>query len=435
MGVTSPFGWQLDELWTALLEKRSGIRRVEAYDPQCFRSQVGGEMPKFTLGDFIPKSYRKSAKVMSRDIKLSMVSAYQAASDAGLKTKCLVDRGEVELPPNVDPARFGANIGAGLICADLTELARALSSAAGPDRQFSLVEWGQEGMSNLTPLWLLKFLPNMLACHVTIVHDAQAPSNTVTCGEASSHLAIGEAYHTIQRNAADVCICGGIESKLNCMSTLRQDLFGRLVREHEGDPASACRPFDAAHCGTVASEGGGLLILEALEHAQARQAKIYGEVVGFGAACNTRSWTEPEQDGRAIGMAISKGLRSAGLAADDIDLIGTFGTGVPQFDRAEASAIRNVFGESAGRIPALAIKGAVGNNGAGSGAIDLAVCLLSMKHNTVPAALSTTRMAPDCDFKLVIGDAIDARIDNFVSIAYALSGGQTAALVIKRFVE
>jgi 3-oxoacyl-[acyl-carrier-protein] synthase II len=294
--------------------------------------------------------------------------------------------------------------------------------------------WGREGMTNLTPLWLLKFLPNMLACHVTIVHDAQAPSNTVTCGEASSHLAVGEAFLTIQRDAADVCICGGVESKMNCMSLLRQDLLGRLNTAHNADPARACRPFDRNGGGTVAAEGGGLLILEELEHARRRGARIYGEVAGFGASCSTRGWRAPEADGRAVATAARRALAAADLPASDVGLIATFGTGIPEYDAGEAAAIRSVFGEHAGRIPALAIKGSVGHNGAGSGAIDLAAGLLAMRYNTVPPA-ATAELAPGCGINLVMGEAIDARVDSVLSISYALSGGQTAALVIRRLSE
>ncbi len=435
LGLATPIGIELEQVWAALLEKRSGIKRISAYDPSGFRSQVGGEVPKFSLGNYIPKSYRKSTKVMCRDIQLAMVAAYQAVKDAGLKTKCILERGEAEPPSNLDPTRFGANIGAGLICADLTELAAALATAVDQGGRFSLAKWGREGMSNLTPLWLLKSLPNMLACHVTIVHDARAPSNTMTCAEASSHHAIGEAFRTIQRGAADVCICGGAESKMNAMGTIRQDLFGRLTHQANQHPEVACRPFDRDHCGTVVAEGGGLVILEELEHARKRDARIYGELVGFGASCNTHSWKEADPEGRGLARAIANAISDSGLNPGQISLITTFGTGIVSFDNSEAAAIKSVFGSETRRIRAMAIKGAVGNNGAGSGAIDFAVSLLAMKNNTVPASVGTEELAEECDIGLVTGDAVDVKVDNFVSIAYALSGGQTAALLVRRFEE
>ena len=271
LGPTSPTGIGVEAFWEALLAGRSALRRIEAFDPGGFAAQIGAEVPAFKLGDFIPKSYRKSAKVMARDIQLAMVAAYHAVMDAGLVTKCIVERGEAAGEVNVAPQRFGANIGAGLICADLTELAGALATSRGADGKFDIHHWGREGMTDLTPLWLLKFLPNMLACHVTIVHDAQAASNTITCGEASSHLAVGEAYRTIARGAADVSICGGFESKLNPMAVARPALLGRLSGALDNTPERACRPFSGVG-GMVPADGGGLVILEELEHARARGA-------------------------------------------------------------------------------------------------------------------------------------------------------------------
>ena len=291
VGPVTPLGVCAEAFWNALAEGRSAVRRLQTFDPGGFDSQVGGEIDGLSISDFVPKSYRKASKIMARDIVLAVVAAYQAVRDAGLRTKCLIERGEAGGEPLPHPTRFGANIGAGLICADLAELAEALHSAA-EGGGFSLRRWGAEGMNNLTPLWLLKFLPNMLACHVTIVHDAQGPSNTITCGEASSHLAIGEAFRTVARGVADVCICGGAESKINPMALVRQSLGRRLSRRND-TPQAACRPFAATRDGTVVSEGGGLVILEELEHARRRGARIYAELVGFGAANDIHQAGQP----------------------------------------------------------------------------------------------------------------------------------------------
>lgn len=432
LGLVTPIGIGAEAIWNALLEKKSGIARISAFDPSRFKSQVGGQISGLSTSNAIPKAYRKSIRVMARDIEIAVVAAYEAVKDAGLKTRCMFDRGECEGEHNVDPTRFGANIGAGLICADLNELAGALATATGENGEFDIRKWGSEGMNNLTPLWLLKFLPNMLSCHVTIVHDAQAPSNTITCAEASSHLAIGEAFHTIARGAADICICGGAESKINPMGLLRQELLKRLSTAHNDDPARACRPFDASRDGTVISEGGGLLILEELEHARARGAKIYCEVAGFGASINAHSWSEPHPEGRGIALAIGKALNQAGLGPNDIGLIGAFGSGTVAHDRSEARGIRAVFGDKAAKTPTLAVKGSIGNNGAGAGAIDLSIAAMCLKNNSVPPAVNLEQMDPECGLNVVRGGPVDAKIDAAVSIAYALGGGQNAALVLKR---
>lgn len=435
LGVASPVGLGIDETFDALVEKKCGVRRIEAFDPSSFASQIGGEIPELTVGDYIFKKYKRLAKVMARDIELAVAAAYLAIKDGGLKSKCLVERGEADAV-NIDSTRFGANIGAGLICADLSELAEALSAAAenpedAGNRRFSLGKWG-EAMRNLTPLWLLKFLPNMLACHVTIVHDCQAPSNTITCGEASSHLAIGEAFRTIQRGAADICICGGAESKVNPMALLRPALWGRMATNRNDTPQKACRPFDRDRSGMVVGEGGGLLILEEYEHAKARGAKIYGELCGFGASQNNSNWFEPQPDGRALRIAAEKAMADAGVKADEIELLNPYGAGTKAHDAGEAAAIKTIFGGRTSEIPVIATKGALGNNGAGSGAIDIAVILKAMERGVAPPSLNTDNIDPECGIRVIQNDPIDLRAKTALTFAGAMSGGQTGALVIRR---
>ncbi len=432
VGLVTPIGIGAETVWNALLEKKCGVRRIAAFDPSRFESQVAGQVADLVVTNYVPKAYRKNARVMARDIEIAVASAYCAVKDAGLKTKCLIERGEAEGPPNVDSTRFGANIGAGLICADLTELAGALSTATNEQGEFDIRKWGNEGMNNLTPLWLLKFLPNMLSCHVTIVHDAQAPSNTITCSEASSHLAIGEAFRTIARGAADICICGGAESKVNPMGLMRQQLLKRLSTSYNDAAETACRPFDVSRDGTVISEGGGLLILEEYEHARKRGARMYAEVVGFGASTNTHSWTEPCREGKGIALAISKALADAGASADAVDLVATFGSGIRAHDLSEARGIRSALGARATSVPVLATKGSVGNNGAGAGALDVAVTAMCIKNNTVPPSLNVSKVDPECGLNVVMDKPMDAKVKVAVTVAYALGGGQNAVLVLKR---
>jgi 3-oxoacyl-[acyl-carrier-protein] synthase II len=433
LGVATPIGIGIEPFWEALLRGDCGIRKTAAFDPGGLACQVCGELAEFSFGDFIPKGYRKSAKVMARDIVIAMVAAYHAVKDAGLATKCMIERGEAAAPPNIDSTRFGANIGAGLICADLDELAAAMCTALGEDKRFSLKRWGSEGMNNLTPLWLLKFLPNMLACHVTIVHDAQAPSNTITCGEASSHLAIGEAFRTIARGDADVCICGGAESKANPMAVTRPLITGRLNVHDNANPERSSRPFAADRAGMVPAEGGGLIILEALDHARRRGARIYAELAGFGAAANAQSWAKPDPDGRPLALALRKAITDAGLTANSIDLAAPLGIGTRDHDTAEMNAWAAALGDRLSKIPAMTTRGALGNNGAGTGAIDLAAAVLALHRNTVPASRNTDRLDPQCRLRFVQGDPRDVHIRHALTSASALTGGQSAALVIRKF--
>ncbi len=433
LGPVTPLGIGVSAFWNALCERRCGVRRIRAFDPARFASQIGGEIDNLNVGDYVPKAYRKAAKIMARDIVLAVAAAHQAVCDAQLRTRCLLERGEVSGEPNIDSTRFGANIGAGLICADLPELAEALAGASTNGR-FDFARWGSEGMNNLTPLWLLKFLPNMLACHVTIVHDAEGPSNTITCGEASSHLAIGEAYRTIQRGAADVCICGGAESKSNPMALLRQQLGQRLSTRND-TPEQACRPLAAGRDGTVISEGGGLVILEELEHARRRGARIYAELIGFGAGHDAYMAPQPSRphpQGRGTAVAVRKALADAAIGPQQVDLIAAFACGLVEHDRAESAGLCSALGPRAASVPVMAIKGGLGNNGAGSGAIDFIAAVLAVHSGTIPPALNATPVDPACGLEVVADGPRRCEIRSAVSTAYALGGGQNAALVIRR---
>lgn len=422
LGPVSPIGIGKDRFLDGLRTQKVGVSRITAFDPGSFRAQIAAAITDFRCADYVPKSYRKSIKVMARDIELAVAAADQAVRDAGLVTK-----GINPDAPQVDSTRLGVNIGAGLICADLNELSYALA-ASTEDGKFSLSKWGKEGMNNLTPLWLLKYLPNMLACHVTIIHDAQAPSNTVTCADASSHLAIGEAFRTIVRNCADVCLCGGAESKLNPMGLLRQDLLGRLTQTHNDCPQCAVRPFDAKRDGAAIAEGGAVLALEELECAKKRNARIYGELVGVGASFGTNDFIKPEPEGEAIAVAIERALADAHVSPREVDLVVGFAVGTKDHDKTEAFAIHRVLGD----VPVVSVKGQIGFNGAGSGAIDAVVALLALSEGFIPATVNCDTLDPECPVN-VVREQRQADVNVAVTLSYSLSGGQTAALVFKRY--
>lgn len=423
IGVISPLGIGAATFWEKLLAGESGIRRVAMYDPSGFPCQIAGEVPPFKIGDYVPKSYRKATKVMARDIELAVVAADEAFKDAGLKSKAYTDT------PVIGAERFGCNIGAGLISADLNELAGAMRSAE-KDSALDLEAWGTQGMGQLTPLWLLKYLPNMLACHVTIIHGLKGPSNTITCADASSHLAIGEAFRTIQRGAADLAICGGAECKVIPMGMLRQTLLKRLTTQSNQAPAQGVRPFDAAASGTAPAEGGGLFILEEYESAKARGAKIYAELVGFGASQDTYSVVEPDPSGRSYAKAISKALADAGLKPADIGVLVPNGLGIPAFDRAELAGLKSALGSDLKNIALAPIKAQIGALAAGTG-VDAATAVLSLHHGKVPAAInSTSPIDPDLNLSPTVRSL---KGDVSVSTVYSL-GGQNATLVFKKVV-
>jgi 3-oxoacyl-[acyl-carrier-protein] synthase II len=422
IGVVSPIGIGAKAFWDNLLAGQIGVRKIAAFDPGGFPSQIAGEVPPFKITDYVPKSYRKATKVMARDIELAVAAADDAFRDAGLQSRAYTDS------PTIVGTRFGCNIGAGLISVDLNELTGAMH-AAREENRLDLPRWGRDGMSQLTPLWLLKYLPNMLACHVTIIHELKGPSNTITCADASSHLAIGEAFRTIQRGDADLAICGGAETKVVPMSLMRQILLRRVTETCNESPAQAVRPFDQNASGTVVAEGGGLFILEDYSHARARGAKIYAELAGFAASQDTYSVTQPDPSGRSYAKAITKALDDAMVKPDKVNLLVPHGLGIPTHDRAELAGLKSAFGDALADIPMAPIKAQVGNIAAGCG-VDAAAAVLSLRESKIPAALNTTEVIDNQ--KLNVSTKVrDADIGVAVSSVYSL-GGQNAALVVKR---
>lgn len=425
IGIISPLGIGSKQHWDSLLAGTVAVAPISQFDPAGFPCRIAGQAPSFKIGDFVPRAYRKATKVMARDIELAIVAADDAFKDAGLQSLAYCEK------PNFDGARFGCNIGAGLINAELNELTAAMSTARSDSERnrLDLSRWGRDGMTQLTPLWLLKYLPNMLACHVTIIHQLKGPSNTITCADASSHLAIGEAFRTIQRGSADLAICGGAETKVNEMGLLRHGLLKRLTESHNDSPAQAVRPFDADASGTVLAEGGGLLILEELESARSRGAKVYAELVGFAASQDTYKITEPDPTGRSYARAISGALKDAGVAPDDVSLLIPNGLGIPQHDRAEIAALKTVFGNRLSDLPMSLTKAQTGSLAAGSG-VEAGTAALALHAGKIPPSVNTIK--PMESLRLNVSpQSRDAKIDITVSSVYSL-GGQNAALVFKR---
>ncbi|MEO0515165.1 MAG: beta-ketoacyl synthase [Planctomycetota bacterium] len=431
VGPVSGLGLGIEPNWQALCGGESAIGPVRAFDASAMgcpvAAEVGSGGDDFKIRNFVPKSYRKATKVMARDIELAVAAADLAARDAGLVTKGTAEGGDDEAM-SYTPDRVGCHIGAGLIAADLDELTAALVTSAGEENQaFDIHQWGQDGMTRLTPLWLLKYLPNMLACHVTIIHDTQGPSNTITCGEASGGLSIGESLRVIQRGQADLCFCGGAESKLNPMAFLRQVMTGRMVK----DANTPIRPFDEHAAGGALGEGGGIVTLESVEGFEQRGGdpqKVYAEVVGFGASQTVNRETKnrtPDAEGRGIVNAVRAALREANLDADAIDVVIPFGLGHPDWDGPEAAALRTLFGDRLASVPVVTPKAHAGNLGAGSGGYDLCLAAQILKTQTLPKM--TDRPAPLPGLTATTADKLD------VALVFATGlGGQNTAIVLKK---
>ncbi len=425
LGAITPLGLTAGDMWSGLCDGKSGIGRIRAFDPVGFNCKLAGEVPDYKIRDYVPKSRRKSVKLMSRDIELAIIAANEALTGSGIITQG-IDPERI----NVDPERMAINLGAGLISCDLVELAPAVAASI-TEGKFDIHKWGKEGLELVTPLWLLKYLPNMLACHIGIIHDIQGPSNTITCAEASAHLAISEAAQIIARGDSDIALAGGAEAKVNPIVMIRQCLLKRAISGNASNPDSACRPFDANARGSVFGEGAGIVVLENIENAEKRGVKIYAEVAGVGASNNINpSYEHLEPNARGTQIAIEKALADAEIEPKDLDLIIPHGTGEPADDLAEAKAIEAALGESAGKTPAFPTKSMLSNTGAASGALDVIAAACVITEGKIPAAKNCNRKTDGCNLN-IIKQAKETNINYVLSCSYTY-GGQTAAVVLKQ---
>jgi len=448
LGPVSSVGTGHEAFWSALTEGRASLGRNTRFDASAYPCALAGVVEDLPVRDAVPKSYRKATKVMARDSELAVIAAQLAAADAGLRTRGSAD---APLSPVGEDAfelsggRLGCQIGAGLLAADTDELGRAFQTAAdeGDPESFSLARWGSaEGgagaIQNLQPLWMLKYLPNMLACHVTIIHGAEGASNTITCAESSGLLSMGESARVIERGDADACFSGGLESKLNPTGLARLTVARRLAETgDQTDGSRVTRPYDPASPGSIPGEGGALAILESADHARDRGAPVYAELLGFGAGHSQPPHfpglfapedATPETD-LGLARAVRAALRDAGTEPSEIDAIAPTALGLPTVDGPEAGALAHVFGDRLASIPLITPTTAAGGCSAGHGALAAAAAALALKHQRLPARIN--HGSPDPRLRAGPADAADADLRRVLVCSIGL-GGQCAAIVLGR---
>lgn len=391
LGAISGAGEGADALWRAALEKKSAIGKVS----------FGGHEPLEVLGaavrDFVPERYvtqKKSIKVMARDIQLAVAAASLAVDDAKARSaRCARDR-------------FGVIVGSGVLNHEPEELAYSVKNSLDEKGVLSLKKFGEDGLRSLFPLWLLKYLPNMSACHISILFDLQGPNNSITTGASAGLQAIAEATRIISRGDADLMLAGGAESKLNPVGLAEYRVLGVLSRTN--DPKKAVNPFDSD--GLVIGEGAAFLVLEKLEHAKKRGANIYAEVIGLGSSAST---------GQAIAMR--QALKEAGIGPEDIDHLQASGIGIPADDRAELVAVKEVFNGASGSLRLGVSKSLVGFTGFASGAIDMVLSAMMLKTQIAPPTSETDRSA-------------SKKIRHLMINAFGFNG-QSVSVVLKSFGE
>jgi 3-oxoacyl-[acyl-carrier-protein] synthase II len=422
LGLVTPLGHSPDAYWEGLESGRGGVGPLTAFPIEGLPCHAAGEIREFNPRALaLPahkKALAKNLKYMARDIQLAVAAAELAFADAGL-----------DKPGQVEPTRIGIDLGAGLISTDLDELAPAFSHSTRPDGSFDYQTYGREGLEQIDPLWLLKYLPNMLACHISILNDCQGPSNTITEAEAASILAIGEAFRIVARGRADIMVTGGADSKIHPLGLIRMKLLDVMTR-WDGPPEKACRPFDRSRDGWAAGEGAGILIIEELEHARRRGATIYGELLGFGSGSDAYPQGGLDPDGAGTEIAVRAALADAGLRPSGVGHVNAHGACTVVSDRAEARAYRRVFDPTDGAVPVTALKGYMGNLASGAGSVEMIGSLLGVNRGLIPATLNCDDPDPECGLDMVVGPARPTSNPTFLKTSLTRHG-QAAALVVR----
>jgi 3-oxoacyl-[acyl-carrier-protein] synthase II len=407
LGVVSPIGIGRTAFADSLRAGRSGVRAIGLLEHTPFPVRIGGQ-----VSDFDGKAYvtpRKSLKVMCREVQFAVAAALLAVRDAGLN------------PDQLDADRTGVVFGSELMYTAPDEMIDAFRHCL-VDGEFVFSRWGDKAINHLYPLWMLKYLPNMPACHIAIALDARGPNNTFTLGDVSSLLALAEATRCVQRGQSDVMIVGGTGSRLNTTNLIFAGGVG-LSRRND-DPAAACRPFDAARDGVVNGEGSGAFIVEDSRHAAARGAKVLARILGFGSSFEPVSPRHP-RTGRSVRSSIEQALREAGISAADVGHVNANGRSTPHDDAMEAHAIRDTLGDT----PVTAPKSLFGSLGAGTGAVEMAASLLALEQHEIPVTRNYDLPDPRCPINVVHGRPLASSQPTAVVINQSSTGQAVAAVL------
>lgn len=414
-GVITACGNGWEPYWDAVTNARSAIRDAAGLKIGDFSLAGAGFASQFDPKLFIEN--RKSLKVMSREIQLAVSASRLALKDAGLTLD------------NYDPTRIGVTLGTGVINNDLDEVGIGFQNGLDETGRFSMAKFGQDGIRALFPLWFLKYLPNMPACHISIVNQLRGPNNTITTSSAASTQAIGEAYRVIERGDADVMLAGGTDSKLNAMGISRFQLLGFLTKRR-GNPEKLYCPFDENHDGIILGEGAGILVLEAFESAKKRGARIYAEIAGYGSSSDFNYDPRDPDDFTGKRVAIRRALEDAACEPADVDLIVANGSGIPQEDIQESLAIHSFYATTFQKVNVTAVKPVSGHLVYGSGAVEAVIAALATNKHLIPPVTNLQKPASECPLPFVRNRAKNCEVNITVLNTFGF-GGQNASLVMK----
>lgn len=419
----TPLGLGAEAVWGKLSRGESGVGPVRLPEHHAIGSpdSVGGEVSDFTESAARKaqlKPLRKSVKVMCREIQLGSASALDAVTHSALDLS------------TINHERLGISFGANLMSSPpevLKTAAAACTVVEDGKKVFHEEMWADKGLGAMEPLWLLRYLPNMPACHIGIAIEARGPNNSITLDEASGNLAISEAVSIIERDRAELMVAGTTGTRVHPVKSSHARLWWDLATTPE-DPTKRCRPFELNRNGEVVAEGAASFLLEEKSHAESRGAKIWGEILSTAGSCVlTKSGTPDLQ--QAMENVMRAALDRAGLQPEDIGHINAHGCGSREVDKLEAAAIHEVFGDVASTVPVTAIKSYMGNAGSGCGPMELAASLLSLANGCVLPTLNYEVPDPECKLNVVSGEPLATDNKTFLKLNVTRMGQASAAII------
>lgn len=418
MGWVTPLGHDIETVWGGLLSCASGIGRIDRFDASTFPTTFAAQVKDYDYTKFV--SHPQLHGGVGLNTSFALGAAAQAWKMAGL------DKFD-----QLDHARLGIYLGSGEGSLDFDNyIASNLSGWDAEKRGIDGAKWAATATQKMTALREIEQEPNMPLTHLALEFDAQGPAYNCLTACAASTQAIGEATEILRRGDADVMITGGAHTMIHPLGVTGFNRLTALSNRNDA-PQSASRPFSVDRDGFVMGEGAGMLILETLDHAQARGATVLAEVAGYGSTADAYRITDIHPDGRGAAMSMNLALEDAGLGLDDIDYISAHGTGTKENDSIETKAVKVVFGDRAKSIPMSSIKSMLGHLIAAAGAVEAIACVLALRDQKLPPTHNLTNPDPECDLDYVANAARDARVDVCLSNSFGF-GGQNDTLIIKR---
>jgi 3-oxoacyl-[acyl-carrier-protein] synthase II len=399
IGAVTSLGCKVDELWTRICNGESGVRLLERLSVANYRVRFGGEIRNWSADGYIDA---KDVKRFDRFVQFAQVSGVNAVRDSGIDFS------------KEDTWRCGVVLGSGIGGLETIEIQHQRLLDKGPDK--------------VSAFTIPKLIGNAASAQLSIQYGLQGPNQVVVTACASATNAMGDSYKLIRDGEADVIISGGSEAALTHIGL---SAFGamRALSERNDDPARASRPFDRDRDGFVLSEGAGLVVMEELEHAKARGARIYGEMYGYGVSCDGSHITAPDKDGVGAAYAMAQAIKDARIDPGDVDYINAHGTSTPLGDQAETTAIKAVFKDHAKRVSISSTKSQLGHLLGASGGVEIILCLLAMRDGVIPPTINYETPDPECDLDYTPNQARQRRIDVAMSNSFGF-GGHNGSLVI-----